>query len=70
VRFYDFSPVSDISKKKNQNQRTVSFGYFKKLESKNQQFQVFQNPQRTVGFHERFTDFYTVFFACRVFAWG
>jgi hypothetical protein len=42
--FFKESPVSDISKK---------------IESKNQQFQVFQ---RTVGFHERLTGCYTVFF--------
>jgi hypothetical protein len=68
VQFYDFSPVSDISKKKIKIKELLVLGISKKLESKNQQFQVFQNPQRTVGFHERFTDFYTVFFACTVFA--
>jgi hypothetical protein len=52
--------------KKNQNQRTVSFGHFKKIRIKEPAIQVFQNPQRTVGFHERFTGFYAVFFSFKV----
>ncbi len=64
VRYCEFSRNHQfqIFQKKLKIKELLILGLKKKIEPKNQQFQVFQNPQRTVGFHERFTGFYTVVF--------